>query len=99
MSTVTTCTYNAGNASRDKVAADFKALIALFAIVCLQEVADRARELAATGARVLQLDGNDRGHVAIAAQQPGDPRSGDHVAGEFVVERGQAQRTIAQRHG
>ena len=72
MSTVTTCTYNAGNASRDKVAADFKALIALFVIVCLQEVADRARELAATGARVLQLDGNDRGHVAMLLQNSVD---------------------------
>ena len=66
--TVTTCTYNAGNAGSDKVTADLRSLIGLFIIVCLQEVADRARELAATGARVLQLDGKDRGHVAMLLQ-------------------------------
>lgn len=66
--TVTTCTYNAGNATRDKVTADLRNLVGLFIIVCLQEVADRARELAATGAKLLQLEGKDRGHVAMLLQ-------------------------------
>lgn len=68
VATVTTCTYNAGNADRDHVTADLRSLVGLFIIVCLQEVADRARELAATGAKVLRLEGKDRGHVAMLLQ-------------------------------
>lgn len=59
------CTYNAGNASAMKVGADFQRLAKAYPIVGCQEVADRHRELNATGMQVLTGDGTGKGHVAL----------------------------------
>lgn len=58
------CTYNAGNASRDKVTADFRRLTTRYPVVGCQEVADRQREMN-VGAQVLTTDGKDRAHIAL----------------------------------
>lgn len=59
------CTYNAGNAKSGPVVADFRNLTPRFPVVGLQEVADRKRQMNATGAQVLTGEANDEGHVAL----------------------------------
>lgn len=66
------CTYNAGNATKDRVERDLSRLARRFQVVGLQEVADQKRAMNATGAQVLTGEGNGEGKVALLVA-PGVP--------------------------
>ena len=59
------CTYNAGNADKDRVERDLSRLARRYQVVGLQEVADQKKAMNATGAQVLTGDGNGEGKVAL----------------------------------
>lgn len=64
------CTYNAGNAKAEKVAADFQRLAKSYPVIGCQEVADRHKILNATGMQVFTGGGNGRGKVAVLSSLP-----------------------------
>lgn len=64
------CTYNAGNGTSTEVAADFRRLAAAYPIIGAVEVADRHRQLNATGLQVLTGDGGGRGKAALLTSLP-----------------------------
>lgn len=97
---VQSVTYNAGNAKPERVAADLTRLVRLFLVVCLQEVADRAKLLNATGAQVLQTPGKDRAHVAMLVAAPAQLLTWAYVRctrRSFVGAWGAGPRTIAAK--
>lgn len=100
MTAVEVVEYNAGNAPLARVAADLLRLARRYLVTALCEVADRAKEMNATGAQVLTQASQDRGHVALLISAPAKVLSWGYVRctrRSFVGAWGAGPKVIAAK--